>query len=150
MSEKRSIAAKLQHLYSTVHPPDRGPYSYREVAEGIAGHTGAMTAQYIGQLMSGKVEHPKVHYLEALAEFYGVPASYFFDDDVASEIDNQISAVTSWRDTEAGEIAQRISDLSPEHRTAVTGLIDQLSTYERQDRGRGRRRRRSAGDSGNA
>lgn len=143
MSEKRTIASKLRHLYDTVHPPDRGPYSYREVADAIAGHAGAMTAQYIGQLMSGKVAHPKINYLEALAEFYGVPASYFFDDEVATEIDTQISAVTSWRDTEAGEIAQRISDLSPEHREAVTGLIDQLANYERQDRGRGRRRRRS-------
>jgi hypothetical protein len=29
-----SFAGKLAYLIETVHPPDRGPYSYREIAPG--------------------------------------------------------------------------------------------------------------------
>ncbi|HEX4102942.1 MAG TPA: hypothetical protein VHY21_20765 [Pseudonocardiaceae bacterium] len=41
---KRSFGDKLAYLIETVHPPDRGPDSYREVAAGIADHAGVMTA----------------------------------------------------------------------------------------------------------
>lgn len=144
MSEKRSIAEKLRHLYETVHPPDRGPYSYREVAEGIADHTGAMTAQYIGQLMSGKVPHPKVHYLEALAEFYGVPPAYFFDDDVAGRVDDQLSQVTAWRDEQVREIAERFAELNSRDRSTVSNLIENLNSYDAQPRSQRRRRKSSS------
>lgn len=144
MSEKRTIAAKLQQLYSTVHPADRGPYSYREVADGIAHHPGAMTAQYLGQLMSGKVEHPKVHYLEALAEFYGVPVSYFFDEEVADRVDEQIGAIATWRDSEVRAIAERFAELGPRDRSTVTNLIDSLRSYQEQPRDQRRRRKSSS------
>ena len=35
---KRSFEDKLTYLIKTVHPPHRGPYSYREIAVGIADH----------------------------------------------------------------------------------------------------------------
>ncbi|MGH3766763.1 MAG: hypothetical protein ACRDS0_19740 [Pseudonocardiaceae bacterium] len=44
-----SFGDKLASLIETVHPPDRGPYSYREIAAAIAQHPGAMTAAHINQ-----------------------------------------------------------------------------------------------------
>ena len=82
---RRSFAGKLAYLIETVHPPDRGPYSYREIAAGIADHPGAMTAAHINQLVSGKQPHPRIHYVEALASFFGVPVTYFFDDHAAAD-----------------------------------------------------------------
>src|SRR6478672_10089603 len=83
---RQSFAAKLAYLIETVHPPDRGPYSYREIAAGIADHPGALTAAHINQLVSGKQPQPRIHYVEALASFFGVPGTHFFDDDAAARI----------------------------------------------------------------
>ena len=96
---RRSFAGKLAYLIETVHPPDRGPYSYREIAAGIADHPGAMTAAHVNQLTSGKQPHPRIHYVEALASFFGVPVTYFFDDDAAAQIADQITQLSAWRDT---------------------------------------------------
>ena len=50
---KLSFGDKLAYLIETVHPPDRGLYSYREIAAGIAAHPRAMTAAHINQLVRG-------------------------------------------------------------------------------------------------
>ncbi|GAB3298041.1 helix-turn-helix domain-containing protein [Parasphingorhabdus pacifica] len=126
-----------------MHPPDRGSYSYREIEAGIKDHPGAMTAAYVQQLANGKQPNPRKHYIEALATFFGVPPSYFFDDEVTRQVDAEISDVIDWRDTGAGEIAQRINTLSPEHRNAVSTMIDNLADYEHQGRSRRRRKRSS-------
>ena len=63
---RRSFADKLSYLIETVHPPDRGSYSYREIAAGIADHPGAMTAAHINQLAIGKQPRPRIHHVARL------------------------------------------------------------------------------------
>ena len=53
---KRSFGDKLAYLIETVHPPDRGPYSYREIAAGIVMNPAAFT-------------HTSVAILDALKTF---------------------------------------------------------------------------------
>lgn len=142
---KRSFGEKLAHLIDTVHPPDRGPYSYREIEAGIAEHPGAMTAAHINQLVKGKQPHPRVHHVEALATFFGVPVNYFFDDDLADKIDDQISQISAWGDDEARRIAERVVELSPRDRSTVNSLIDNLRNYEEQPRQRRQRRKPNDG-----
>lgn len=144
--ERQTFAAKLAHLISTVHPPDRGPYSYREIEAGIKEEPGAMTAAYVHQLATGKQPNPRKHYIEALSAFFGVPPNYFFDDEVAAQIDEQIAEVTAWRDDEARHIAERVVELGPRDRSAVNNLIDNLREYDEQPRAQ--RRRRKPGPTG--
>ncbi len=143
---RQSFAGKLAYLIETVHPPDRGSYSYREIAAGIAENPGAMTAAHINQLVSGKQPHPRIHYVEALASFFGVPVTYFFDDDAAARINDQINQVSAWRDTEARHIAERVVELDPRDRNTVTNLIDSLRTYDEQPRTTRRRRKPTTGN----
>ena len=143
---KRSFGDKLAYLIETVHPPDRGPYSYREIAAGIAAHPGAMTAAHINQLVRGRQPHPRIHYVEALASFFGVPMNYFFDDDVAARINDQIAEVSAWRDKEARRIAERVVELNSRDRKAVTNLIDSLREYDQQPRAIRRRRKPASSD----
>ena len=144
--DKRSFADKLAYLIETVHPPDRGTYSYREIAAGIADHAGAMTAAHINQLVKGKQPHPRIHHVEALASFFGVPVTYFLDDDVTEKIDDQIAQVSAWRDQEARHIAERVVQLKPRDRIAVTNLIDSLRAYDEQPRATRRRRKPTTSD----
>lgn len=127
---RRSFADKLSYLIETVHPPERGSCSYREIAAGIADHPGAMTAAPINQLAIGKQPHPRIHHVEALVSFFGVPVTYFFDDTAAAHIADQIAQIASWRDTEAGRIAERVVELNPRDRNTVTTLIDTLRAYK--------------------
>ncbi|GAA0522449.1 hypothetical protein GCM10011581_34230 [Saccharopolyspora subtropica] len=129
--DSRTFAERLRHLIKTVHPADRGPYSYREVEAGIRDHPGAVTAAYVQQLASGKQPNPRKHTIEALAAFFGVPVAYFFDDAVAQRVDAQLSELVDWRNTEAGELMQRLTRLSPGHREAVAAMIDHLAACER-------------------
>jgi transcriptional regulator with XRE-family HTH domain len=138
---KLSFGDKLAYLIETVHPPDRGPYSYREIAAGIAEHPGAMTAAHINQLVKGKQPHPRIHHVEALASFFGVPVTYFFDDEVTARIEDQIAQVSAWRDQDARHIAERVVQLRPRDRNTVTNLIDSLRAYDEQPRATRRRRK---------
>jgi hypothetical protein len=140
---KRSFGDKLAHLIETVHPPDRGPYSYREIEAGITEHPGSMTAAYINQLVKGRQPHPRIHHVEALASFFGVPTQYFFDDDLATKVDDQLAQVTAWRDEEARHIAERVAELGPRDRATVSHLIDGLREYEQMPRQHRRRRKSS-------
>ncbi|SFW83007.1 XRE family transcriptional regulator [Amycolatopsis australiensis] len=142
MSEERSFAERLAHLIATVHPPDRKPYSYREIAHGVAEQTGVtMSATHVQQLAVGARKDPKRSHIQALAQFFGVPVTYFFDDEVAERIDQQVEDVIAWRDSEARHLAQRAMRLSPRDRETVTALLDQLAGYDENRRREGRRRK---------
>lgn len=142
MSEERSFAERLAHLIATVHPPDRKQYSYREIAHGVAEQTGVtMSATHVQQLVVGARKDPKRSHIQALAQFFGVPVTYFFDDEVAGQVDQQVEDVVAWRDGEARKMAQRAMQLSPRDRETVTALMDQLGTYDDTRRREGRRRK---------
>ncbi|GAA3580022.1 hypothetical protein GCM10022222_76010 [Amycolatopsis ultiminotia] len=137
--EERTFAQRLAHLIATVHPPDRKPYSYREIAQGVVDLTGVrMSATHVQQLAVGARRDPKRSHIQALARFFGVPVTYFFDDEVAEQVERQVADVVAWRDTRARDLAQRAMQLSPRDRETVTALMDQLNSYAA---GRARTRR---------
>ncbi|GAB3492129.1 helix-turn-helix domain-containing protein [Amycolatopsis cihanbeyliensis] len=141
MTEGRSLAQKLDHLLTVVHPADRGPYSYEEVAQAIKAKDGpTISAAYIWQLRKGLRDNPTKHHLEALADFFGVPVAYFFDDAQAKLIDDEIEILQAMRDAEVRDVALRTMKLSPEARRSVVNIISELGRYE--DRSTGPRRRR--------
>jgi transcriptional regulator with XRE-family HTH domain len=128
--EERSFAQRLAHLIATVHPPDRKPYSYREIAQGVADVTGvSMSATHVQQLAVGARRDPKRSHIQALARFFGVPVTYFFDDDVEEQVNDQVDSVVAWRDTQARDLAQRAMRLSPRDRDTVSALMNQLDSY---------------------
>lgn len=127
---ERSFASRLTHLIRTVHPPDRGPYSFREIEAGVREHTGAMTAAYVNQLARGKQPHPRIHYVEALAWFFGVPVAYFFHDGTTGRVEAGTAEPVVRSDVEARRIAERVCELGPSGRNTVSSLIDNLLAYE--------------------
>lgn len=142
MTDERSFADGLAHLIATVHPPDRKPYSYREIARGVAEQTGVtMSPTHVQQLAVGARSDPKRSHIQALAQFFGVPVTYFFDQEVAKQIDAQVGDVVAWRDTEARGLAERAMQLSSRDRETVSALMDQLHSYD-DNRGREGRRRK--------
>src|SRR5262245_11519515 len=88
----RTFADRLNHLFETVHPRDRGPYSDREVADAINAESDGkrIDRSYIWMLRTGRRDNPTLKHIEALAEFFGVPPAYFFDDATAEQVAREL------------------------------------------------------------
>jgi hypothetical protein len=69
------IASRLDHLFRTAYPKDRGPYSPAEVAAEINEATGENVTSpiYVWQLRTGRRGNPTYKHLIALSRFFGVP-----------------------------------------------------------------------------
>jgi transcriptional regulator with XRE-family HTH domain len=128
---QRTLAQKLDHLFLTVHPKNRGPYSYEEVATGIERAGGpTISASYIWSLRTGKKDNPTMKHMEALAGFFGIPPAYFFNDESAERITAELSLLASMRDNQVRDVALRASGLSTETLKTIQGFIERARDLE--------------------
>ena len=126
-----TLAQKIDRLFRTVHPRDRGEYSFEEVAEAIRARGGpTISATYLWQLRKGLRDNPTKKHVEALAEFFGVSPAYFFDDQAAARIDAELELLTALRDTTVRQLAVRASGLSPESLATIAEMIERVRQLE--------------------
>ncbi|MEC3982692.1 helix-turn-helix domain-containing protein [Amycolatopsis sp. H20-H5] len=129
MPRHRTFAEKLSALIDSVRADDEAPHSYRELSAAIERADGpAMSPAYLQQLATGKRINPKIHYVEALARLFGVPVTYFFDDNESQEPEPNVSG------GEARLMAMRAQELSPQGRRQVMDLLELVERYERAER----------------
>lgn len=76
------LAVLLDHLFETRLAPSGRPYSLTEVS---AGTGGKLTVSYLSALRKGKVAAPSADKVQALANFFGVRATYFTGQDSLAE-----------------------------------------------------------------
>src|SRR5437762_3572598 len=142
-----ALAGKVDRLFRTIHPRDRGEYSFEEVAEGLRARGGpTVSATYLWQLRKGLRDNPTKKHLEALADFFGVSPSYFFDEDAAKRIDAELDVLAALRDSPVRQLALRAIGLSPESLATIAEMVERVRQLEGLpepgDEG-GRRRRRA-------
>src|SRR4051794_15652581 len=127
---RRSLADKLDHLFSVVHPA-KGEYTYDQVSKAIEERGGpTISAAYVWQLRKGIRDNPTKRHLEALADFFGVPPSYFFDEAAAHTVDTELELLAALRDGSVRDVALRASGLSEESLTAIKAMIEQARRIE--------------------
>ena len=127
----RTLAEKLDYLFRTVHPRNRGEYSYEEAAEVIGRRGGpTISANYLWLLRKGLRDNPTKKHLEALADFFGVPVAYFFDDEVAARVDAQLDLLATLRDADVRQLALRAAALSPESLRASADMVERARQLE--------------------
>ena len=126
------LAQRLNHLLETVHPPGRGPYSLREVADAINEEAGTrlMSAAYLSQLRTGQRTEPSHSRLAAIAKFFGVDMRYFSDEETAQATDEQLEFLAAMRDNGVRAVAVRAAGLSETALEAVKALIDNARRLE--------------------
>ena len=59
-----------------------------------------VSANYIWQLRTGARNNPSLRHIEALAEYFGVPPTYFFDDDLAERVNVELDLVAHYATTD--------------------------------------------------
>jgi transcriptional regulator with XRE-family HTH domain len=130
--DEGAFATKLDRLFRTVRPAGGSrEFSYREVARGIE-QRGDVTisASYLHQLRTGAKDNPTIKHLEAIASFFGVPASYFLDEQVAAEVSAELKLLSAMRDVGVRDVAMRAHGLSKESLSVVADMIERTRELE--------------------
>jgi transcriptional regulator with XRE-family HTH domain len=126
-----SLADKLNHLFATVHPAGRGPYSNEEAAAAIRARGGpTISGTYIWMLRKGERDNPTLKHLEALAAYFGVPAAYFVDDDACAKIDAELDLLVMMRDLGVKRVALRAAGLSSRSLESIAEVIERVRELE--------------------
>jgi len=131
-SQGNVLAERLDHLFATVHPRDRRPYTLREVADAINAEAGApiISVSYLSQLRAGQRTEPSHSRLVAIARFFGVDVDYFSADASAEDAGQQIEFLTAMRDAGVRSIALRAHGLSESSLAAVRAVIENARRLE--------------------
>jgi hypothetical protein len=131
-SSGRLLAERLDHLFRTVHPKDRGPYTHAEAAEAInkAAGDNVISATYIWQLHVGRRDNPTRRHLSALAAFFGVSPMYFFDEAESGRDAMQAELITALKDDSVREVALRAVGLSDRSLRAIRDMIESARAVE--------------------
>ncbi|AJT70101.1 helix-turn-helix domain-containing protein [Streptomyces chattanoogensis] len=126
----KTLADKLNHLFESVIPPGRGQYSTDEVARTITADGVPISASYIWLLRKGQRDNPTLRHLEGLAKFFGVPPAYFFDDQVTSTVNGELSLLVALRESGVQHVALRTAGLSPESLRSIGEVIELVRKLE--------------------
>jgi ESX-1-secreted protein regulator len=126
------LADRLDHLFRTVHPKDRGPFTPAEVAEAIneAAAERVISSTYVWQLRTGRRDNPTQKHLSALAAFFGVSPIFFFDDAEASRGAIPPDLIAVLKDGEVREMALRAAGLSDRSLQAIRDMIESARAVE--------------------
>lgn len=142
MTKAQTLAQRLNHLFATVRPRGGREYSNEQVAAAI-GREGVVTISqsYIWSLRKGSKDNPTMKHLEALARFFGVPVSYFFDDEVTGRVNDQLVQLGNEQervhtdvDRQVELMAMRAGELSAGRRQQVMDLLDVVYALERAEK----------------
>jgi ESX-1-secreted protein regulator len=126
------LAGRLDRLFRTVHPKDRGPYIPAEVAEKINKAAGerVISSTYIWQLRTGRRDNPTQKHLSALAAFFGVSPMYFFEEAEADRDAVGPDLVAALKDDDVREMALRAAGLSERSLRAIRDMIESARVVE--------------------
>jgi transcriptional regulator with XRE-family HTH domain len=126
------LALRLDHLFRTVHPKDRGPYTPAEVADAINADAGErmVSATYLWLLRTGQRDNPTLRHLTALAKFFGVPPVYFLPDASTHEAELPADVVAALTDDKVRDLALRAAGLSDRSLQAIADMVDSARTVE--------------------
>lgn len=118
-----TFAVKLRRLFETVLDDDGDRYTLEEVAE----HVG-VTRSYMSQLRKGSKTAPRHPVVAAIADFFGVPPSYFFSDAKSEAINAQMDLVLALSNAADGparlQALRSLANVRPEDLPKVTRAIE--------------------------
>lgn len=125
-----TIPQRLNYLFETVHAPGSKPYSAASVAEWINANEGEISSVYILKILSGERLEPKPKYLKPLAQYFGVPLTFFYDEDPPELDGPALNTTIVLRDERVRSMVARMSRLSPRSQDSLSDIIDALLAAE--------------------
>jgi transcriptional regulator with XRE-family HTH domain len=130
---KGLLAQRLDHLFRTVHPKDRGPYTPAEAADAINAAAGerVISGTYLWLLRTGERDNPTLRHLTAIARFFGVPPVYFLPgDDSTPQPELSPGVLAALTDDKVRDLALRAAGLSDRSLQAIADMVDSARSVE--------------------
>lgn len=125
------LAAKINELFDTMHKKNKAQLSNYAAAKGIEELTKvSITPQYLSQIRAGEKTNISVVKLRAIAEYFGIPASYLIESGTDERIKSQLEMLRVFRDAGVVDIATRVAGLSPQALVNVAAIADGLRALE--------------------
>lgn len=124
------LAEQLNHLFATV-PRSAGssrPHSNETAAEALQQYGIRVTGHNLAHLRAGRRDNPSARLLAGIAQLFGVPIGYFFDEHLESEVNQQLATLVAARDTRLQTLMMR--GVSPESLGQVEGILEQIRRLE--------------------
>jgi transcriptional regulator with XRE-family HTH domain len=130
-----SLSARLAKLFDEVRNKETGrQYNPREVEDAIGELVAhlppdeqknrTISHTYLWQLKRGYRDNPTLGHLQSLAEFFGVPTSYFTDTGLSeAEVESQALLAAGLRDETIRQIMVRLVRADAEARNLVLNLV---------------------------
>lgn len=76
------ISGRVNELFAKSAGPTGRPVTLKEIVDRMeARGISSMSLSYLQQLRTGQATNPRLQHLRALADAFGVPVSYFTDED---------------------------------------------------------------------
>ncbi|MFF0223185.1 hypothetical protein [Streptomyces sp. NPDC004629] len=126
------ISERLTHLIAALYPDERTRPGYARLAKEIRETTGGkLSGTYLWELATGKKHNVTVEQLGVLAEYFGVPPEYFFNEEVADRVNAQLRLATALRDAKVRSLALRAEGLSSETLDALLAMVDEARKLHR-------------------
>lgn len=122
-----ALKDRINALFETFYAPGERPPSIDYVVQEITARGGSMSVGYLSELRTGKATNPRLDHLKALADYFGVPLSYFTDDAASREIAEEMRLLRALRDNDVRSLALRASYLDDETRTALAAIINNMA-----------------------
>ncbi|MFJ4649650.1 helix-turn-helix domain-containing protein [Nocardia sp. NPDC088792] len=137
------FAERLNYLFATVTPGEGREYSNDQVASAITAGGVPISQSYIWQLRKGIKDNPTLKHVRGLADFFGVPPAYFFDEETTDEVGQRLAELKAEQRklneiAESGDaqlMALRAGELSHKRRRQVMDLLDVVYRLEQAERG---------------
>ncbi|HVK19996.1 MAG TPA: helix-turn-helix domain-containing protein [Actinokineospora sp.] len=137
--ESVPFSAKLNDLFAKKRHANGAEFSNEHVAAEIGEQGVTISQSYIWQLRKSKKDNPTLKHLQALADFFEVPVAYFFDDEVADVVNQQLDGIRSdeerLNEMVGGDdilvMAMRAGELSEQGRKQVIDLVNMVHRLER-------------------
>jgi transcriptional regulator with XRE-family HTH domain len=126
------FAARLNLLFDAVRRPDGKQYSPQQVADAIneaAGHK-FISGTYIWQLRDKRRDNPTFRHIMALSLFFGVPASYFFEQEGQTQEALPAEVSAALQNDKIREITLRTIGMSERSLETISGMIDSVRALD--------------------
>jgi transcriptional regulator with XRE-family HTH domain len=125
------LAERLNDLFARVpRPGTTQPYSNEAAGAELSAAGVSVTGVYLSMLRSGRANNPSARLLAAIASFFGVPISYFFDEDEAASIRDQLDTLAGLRDARIQGIMTRTQGMSEAGIASLAGIVDHIRRIE--------------------
>ena len=125
------LADRLNVLFARV--PQAGTnqrYTNDRAAEDLTAAGVSVSGAYLSLLRSGKKNNPTARLLAAIADLFEVPITYFFDDDVAERITQQLDTLAALRNAGVEGIVSRSAGVSDAGIANLAAILEQIRKME--------------------